>query len=221
MSSRPIDEAVATRTRGKFVAGADDRPAAAEESPAPFWARGPPSTLELERMLTLGEVAEFTGLSEDGIRRHYAHLIRRLSPRRVGMKLRDALTINVTRFYRNAETWNVLRRDILPLLCADIGEIRVWSAGCSSGEEAYTIAILVAEELERTGRSRELCRLEVDATDVDRESLQRARAARYRQESLLEMPPDLTRRYFEAAALELQVVPRIRDRVLCGPGEVE
>jgi hypothetical protein len=44
-------------------------------------------------MLTLDEVAEFRGLSKDGIRRHYSHLIRRLSPRRVGIKLRDALTI--------------------------------------------------------------------------------------------------------------------------------
>jgi chemotaxis methyl-accepting protein methylase len=129
-------------------------------------------------------------------------------------RLRDALTINVTRFYRNAEAWNLLRRDVFPVLCRDTGEIRVWSAGCSSGEEAYTIAILVAEELERTGRSRELCRLEVDATDVDRQSLERAKEARYRHETLLEMPPELTRRYFEPEDLELRVVPAIRDRVL-------
>jgi hypothetical protein len=91
--SGPIDEAAAARARGKFVASADDRPAAAEDPPAPFWARGPPTALELERWLTLDEVAEFLGLSEDSIRRHHGHLIRRLSPRRVGMKLRDALTI--------------------------------------------------------------------------------------------------------------------------------
>ena len=60
-------------------------------------------------------------------------------------RLRDALTINVTRFYRNAETWNLLRRDVFPMLCGpEPGEIRIWSAGCSSGEEAYTIAILAA-----------------------------------------------------------------------------
>jgi hypothetical protein len=89
MSPRPIDAAVAARARGKFVSGEGDRPAAAEDFPARFWARG----FELERILTLGDVAELTGLSEDGIRRHYGYLIRRLSPRRVGMKLRDALTI--------------------------------------------------------------------------------------------------------------------------------
>jgi chemotaxis protein methyltransferase CheR len=129
-------------------------------------------------------------------------------------RLRDALTINVTRFYRNAETWNLLRRDLIPRLCAPVaGEIRVWSAGCSSGEEAYTIAILAAEHLDRTGRSRELDRLVVDATDVDRLSLERAMAARYRPENLTEMPPELVSRYLEPAGPELQVVARIRARV--------
>jgi chemotaxis protein methyltransferase CheR len=132
-------------------------------------------------------------------------------------RLRDALTINVTRFYRNAETWNLLRRDILPLLCAsDAGDIRIWSAGCSSGEEAYTIAILAAEQFERAGRSAELRRLSIDATDVDRQSLDRAQAARYRREGVVEMPEELVRRYFQPAAGELQVVPRVRDRVSVG-----
>jgi len=129
-------------------------------------------------------------------------------------RLRDALTINVTRFYRNAETWNLLRRDLIPRLCAaGSGEIRVWSAGCSSGEEAYTIAILAAEHLERTGRSGELDRLVVDATDVDRLSLERAEAARYRPENLAEMPPELVGRYLEPAGPELQIVARVRARV--------
>ncbi len=129
-------------------------------------------------------------------------------------RLRDALTINVTRFYRNAETWNLLRRDLIPRLCAPAsGEIRVWSAGCSSGEEAYTIAILAAEHLDRTGRSGELDRVVVDATDVDRLSLERAKAARYRPENLTEMPPELVNRYLEPVGPELQVVARVRQRV--------
>ncbi len=129
-------------------------------------------------------------------------------------RLRDALTINVTRFYRNAETWNLLRRDLVPRLF-DQGEreIRIWSAGCSSGEEAYTIAILAAEHLDRRGRGLELERLVVDATDVDRLSLERATAARYRPESVSEMPPELVSRYLEVAGPELQVVPRVRSRV--------
>ena len=97
-------------------------------------------------------------------------------------RLRDALTINVTRFYRNAETWNLLRRDVLPaLLDRRRGEVRVWSAGCSSGEEPYTLAMLAADHLDRAGRGDELARLTIDATDIDRASLDRAQAARYRQ----------------------------------------
>jgi chemotaxis methyl-accepting protein methylase len=129
-------------------------------------------------------------------------------------RLRDALTINVTRFYRNADTWNLLRRDLIPRLFASgRGEIRAWSAGCSSGEEPYTLAILAADHLDRAGRPAELDRLIVDATDVDRLSLERARAARYQADGLSEMPPDLARRYLEPADREFQVTERVRSRV--------
>jgi hypothetical protein len=92
MSSRATDEAAAAR-RGKFIARTGDRQAAVEDPPVPFRECEPPSAFELDRILTLDEVSDFTGLSEDGIRRHYSRLILRLSPRRVGMRLRHALTI--------------------------------------------------------------------------------------------------------------------------------
>ncbi len=129
-------------------------------------------------------------------------------------RLRDALTINVTRFYRNAETWNLLRRGVLPeLLDARRAEIRVWSAGCASGEEPYTLAMLVADHLDRSGRGDELARLTVDATDIDRVCLERAQAARYRSEGLAEMPDDLARAYFEPGNQERRVIERVRRRV--------
>jgi len=129
-------------------------------------------------------------------------------------RLRDALTINVTRFYRNAETWNLLRRDVLPgILDSRRTEVKVWSAGCASGEEPYTLALLVADHLDRAGRGDGLARLRIDATDIDRASLDRARAACYRSEGLTEMPDDLARPYFEAAGTERRVVDRVRRRV--------
>jgi chemotaxis methyl-accepting protein methylase len=129
-------------------------------------------------------------------------------------RLRDALTINVTRFYRNAETWNLIRRDVLPaLLDRRRGEVRVWSAGCSSGEEPYTLAVLAADHLDRAGRGDELSRLTIDATDIDRGSLDRARTACYRSEGLTEMPDDLARPYFEPAGDERRVIDRVRRRV--------
>jgi chemotaxis protein methyltransferase CheR len=131
--------------------------------------------------------------------------------------LRDALTINVTRFYRNAETWNLLRRDLVPLLCAaPAGRLSAWSAGCSSGEEPYTLAALVADHVDQTGRPDELERWTIDATDVDRASLDRAAAGRYRSEALSEMPPELLLAYFEPTGSpigEYRVRERLRHRV--------
>ena len=60
-------------------------------------------------------------------------------------QLLDALTINVTKFYRNAETWHALRPHLAAQWAARRGHLRVWSAGCASGEEPYTIAVLLAE----------------------------------------------------------------------------
>lgn len=130
-------------------------------------------------------------------------------------RLRDALTINVTRFYRNADTWNLLRRDVIPAIVAGTeGEIHAWSAGCSSGEESYTLAMAFADHLEQAARSHRLAQLTIDATDIDRSSLERARAARYPIESLSEMPAVLTREYFQPAGREREVVPRVRSRVM-------
>jgi chemotaxis methyl-accepting protein methylase len=126
-------------------------------------------------------------------------------------RLRDALTINVTRFYRNADTWSVLRRDVLPgLLDRGRRDFRAWSAGCSSGEEPYTLAMLVAEHLEQSGRADALDRSRIEATDIDRACLERARAAVYRREMLSELPPELMDTYFQPAGAELRVVDRVR-----------
>ena len=103
--------------------------------------------------------------------------------------LLDALTINVTKFFRNRETWDALR-PYLHALGKTRPEVRVWSAGCASGEEPYTIAVLLLETL---GEGRAT----IDATDIDRLSLERTRQAQYPDEAFSEMPADLQRRYFK------------------------
>jgi chemotaxis methyl-accepting protein methylase len=129
-------------------------------------------------------------------------------------RLRDALTINVTRFYRNAETWQAVRQAVLPaLLDRSRIEVRAWSAGCASGEEPYTLAVLAAAHLDRLGRGSELARLAVDATDIDRHSLERAREASYRREGLTELPAELEAGYFEDAGELRRVIERVRRRV--------
>ncbi len=128
--------------------------------------------------------------------------------------LKDALTINVTRFFRNAETWQRLAADYLPGILARVpGALRVWSAGCSSGEEAYGLAILVAETAERAGDPRGLERVHVDATDIDRRSLERATTAHYRADALAETPPNIVTCYFDAEADGWRVAPSVRRRV--------
>ncbi len=119
-------------------------------------------------------------------------------------ELLDALTINVTKFFRNAETWNALRPH-LTALGAGPPPLRVWSAGCASGEEPYTIAILVAETLGQDA----LARVSIDATDIDRLSLERTRQAQYPESAFTEMPADLKRRYVAGG----QPVDRIRAAV--------
>jgi chemotaxis methyl-accepting protein methylase len=129
-------------------------------------------------------------------------------------RLRDALTINVTRFFRNAETWSVVRRSLVPTLCGGgREELLAWSAGCSSGEEPYTLAVLLADHLLSERREDRLDRVTIDATDVDRDCLERARAARYSLESLSDMPAELRRRHFEPVDMGYRVAARLRARV--------
>jgi chemotaxis methyl-accepting protein methylase len=114
-------------------------------------------------------------------------------------ELLDALTINVTKFFRNVETWNALKPYLVKLASAR-ARLRTWSAGCASGEEPYTIAVLLAEA-HADGF--------VDATDVDRLSLERTRQAKYPDSAFTEMPAILKHRYFRDG----QPAPVVRELV--------
>jgi chemotaxis methyl-accepting protein methylase len=114
-------------------------------------------------------------------------------------ELLDALTINVTKFFRNAETWSALR-PYLEGLTETRSSLRVWSAGCASGEEPYTIAVLLAE-IQALGF--------IDATDIDRLSLERTRQAKYPDSAFTEMPAQLQRRYI----VDGQPAPLLRELV--------
>jgi chemotaxis protein methyltransferase CheR len=112
--------------------------------------------------------------------------------------LLDALTINVTKFFRNAETWSAIEESVLPELFVDRGPIHAWSAGSSSGEEAYTLSILVHEWAAAQDRPSEAARLRVVGTDIDRRSLAGAERAEYPELSLQETPDALRSRWFSA-----------------------
>jgi len=130
-------------------------------------------------------------------------------------RLKDALTINVTRFYRNPETWTALAQQFLPPLWqAHEGRLSAWSAGCASGDEPYTLAMLLAEQCRLARHPEWLGRATVHATDVDRVSLERARAGTYREGAFQDLPVELRDRYTVEAPAGRTVIPALRDRVV-------
>jgi chemotaxis methyl-accepting protein methylase len=110
-------------------------------------------------------------------------------------RLLDALTVNVSKFYRNAETWDALIRDVLPDIVRRRGaSLRCWSAGCASGEESYTLAMVLHHHVPRLTTDHPTL-IRVDATDVDERCLAAARQATYRDQAFEEMPTELWSRY--------------------------
>ncbi len=111
-----------------------------------------------------------------------------------------ALTVNVSEFFRNPATFRALTRQVFPaLVAAKRAEgrrgIRLWSAGCATGEEPYSLAITLSEYL---GAGLREFSVMVLATDVDGSSLAAARAGRFKARSLAQVPRPILGRYFEA-----------------------
>ncbi|MGD8353318.1 MAG: protein-glutamate O-methyltransferase CheR [Pseudomonadota bacterium] len=123
------------------------------------------------------------------------------------------LTINVTEFFRNPSAFQYLERSIFPRVLADQGPgdtLEVWSAGCSSGEEPYSLAI----SLLRTGRKHRLrSRFHVLATDIDRPILARARKGIYTRESLKNLDKEDIRTFFNQSEEVYSVGSEVRDHV--------
>lgn len=93
-------------------------------------------------------------------------------------RLLATLTINVTEFFRNPEVWDRLEAELLPVMRTRRGAVRAWTAGCASGEEPYSLALLLqtlTTEVPGAAAHRPL----IDATDIDAASLERARAGVY------------------------------------------
>jgi two-component system CheB/CheR fusion protein len=131
-------------------------------------------------------------------------------------QLFDTLLINVTEFFRDPAAWTDLREEVLPPLLGakpDAEPVRVWSAGCASGEEAYTIAIVLAEAL---GDDAYRERVKIYATDIDEEALTTARHAIYTRKQVESVPEDLRERYFERADQRLAFRKDLRRTVIFG-----
>jgi chemotaxis protein methyltransferase CheR len=105
-------------------------------------------------------------------------------------KLRDFLTINVSEFFRDGKYFQMLQSEILPVLLNKYHRLNIWSAGCSNGAEAYSIAIML-NELSSSTRHRIL------ATDIDERSLAKAgNGGPFRQEEIRNAPENIIKKYF-------------------------
>ncbi|MFO0098704.1 MAG: CheR family methyltransferase [Aphanizomenon sp.] len=109
----------------------------------------------------------------------------------------NTILINVTAFFRDSSAWDYLAKEIIPNIIKNKPKdelIRFWSAGCASGQEAYTLAIIVAEIL---GVEEFRQRVKIYATDVDEEALTQARQASYSAKNIIEIPLGLRDKYFD------------------------
>jgi len=132
----------------------------------------------------------------------------------------NTILINVTGFFRDAEAWTFLQSEVMPELLADIDparEIRVWSAGCASGEEAYSLAIAFSETL---GIEECAKRVKIYGTDVDDEALRDARIGLYPARALEAFPTDLRDKYFEQNGTQFAFRPDLRRRVIFGRHDI-
>ncbi|WP_025412067.1 CheR family methyltransferase [Gemmatirosa kalamazoonensis] len=128
-------------------------------------------------------------------------------------RLLDALTINVTKLFRNWDSWSALAAKALPKLW-DVtgGAMRVWSAGTSSGEEAYSLAALLHRHAESRGETARLDGALVLGTDIDRASLAAAARGTFGDAAFADTPAELRERYFPGA-LPAAAAPELRSLV--------
>ncbi|QEH38719.1 Chemotaxis protein methyltransferase Cher2 [Aquisphaera giovannonii] len=148
----------------------------------------------------------------------YARLLRQ-SPTEVNA-LADDLLIHVTGFFRDPEAWEALRRLVIaPMVNAREhgGSIRAWVTACSSGEEAYSLAMLLMEEGEKAGKALDI---KVFATDLAERSLAHARAGVYAGGIESEISPERLQRFFSREDEVYRIRPDLRDRVVFAPQNI-
>ncbi|UII54637.1 protein-glutamate O-methyltransferase CheR [Cytobacillus spongiae] len=118
----------------------------------------------------------------------------------------DRMTINVSEFYRNAKRWEVLEKKILPKLLAENKKLKIWSAACSTGEEPYTIAMILSNFMP-------LSQIQIQATDLDENVIARAKIGLYPERSLNEVPDIIKKKYFTKEGSMFKVSEDIKKTV--------
>ncbi len=123
--------------------------------------------------------------------------------------LLKTIPINLSYFYRNPEVFECFQRNVLPALNKK-RQLSFWSAGCASGEEAYSIAIALHEAL---GDEILKCRIHIYGTDVDVEAIEQAEKGVYTDFALSYLPAELINRYFKKDNGNYEIVPYLKKYV--------
>lgn len=121
-------------------------------------------------------------------------------------KFINKITTCVTEFYRDIQQWKVLAEEIIPILFKEKSFLNVWSAGCATGEETYTLAIILSE----------LGLLEssyVIGTDINEVYLEKARLGMYKFKNVSNLPPGILEKYFICTDNNYLIKPEIREKV--------
>lgn len=118
----------------------------------------------------------------------------------------DRMTINVSEFYRNKERWDVLEKTIYPRLLAKTKKLKIWSAACSTGEEPYSLAMVLTSHVP-------LRDISIHATDLDEGAIGRAKVGLYGERSLKNVPQKVINDYFVNEGLHYQVTDEIKKTV--------
>lgn len=126
--------------------------------------------------------------------------------------LMDTLTVNVTNFFRNTEVYDIVEKEVLPAVIkakstTPLRSIKIWSAGCSIGVEAYSIAMLLHHIL---GDNIKKYNITITGTDIDKASLQQAQQGVYGEVEMKDVRPAFLKKYFVQQGNHYQVIDEIR-----------
>jgi len=192
--------------------------------------RGADRTAQIQKVLAL--LRQQTGQDFSGYRQ--STIVRRINKRRLltghskldayleelennpeeRLQLFKSLLIGVTSFFRDPEAFDLLRDKVLPGIFAErCGDeaVRVWIAGCSTGEEAYSVAMLIDDYMESTGQA---CAVKIFATDIDQTAVDAARRGAYSQRAMQHVPAQSLERHFHCNSRECTVRQRLRERIV-------
>jgi two-component system CheB/CheR fusion protein len=158
--------------------------------------------LNINQCSSLAEYADLVERSDEEVQTLYKELL-----------------IGVTRFFRDEEAFDVVRHQVIPQIVQrnPDGPIRVWVAGCSTGEEAYSLAMLFVEHLEANNLHRNVM---IFATDLDREAVEYAAEGAYPESIVADLSPERLNRFFVKRNEKYYIKRQLREMIIFAPQNI-